>query len=160
MRKHEHFPNKLEASEMLRRIQRTSWTEHVANTCPSPLWGRAPTQGTKEGDDFFLEIVSLPDYNTFLWEFIPEAVGVQPLKIQPGGPTTDQPLSMVRPPGNHSRRSGHRGTTLDGPATGEPLLTVRLPGNHAQWSGHRGTTIESVATREPCSMVWPPGNHS
>ena len=30
------------------------------SNCPSPLWGRALTQGTKECIDFCLELVSLP----------------------------------------------------------------------------------------------------
>lgn len=36
------------------------------------LCGRALTQGTREGVAMFLEIVSLPDFNYFVWELIPQ----------------------------------------------------------------------------------------
>ena len=35
---------------------------------------------------------------------------------------TEEPLSVVWPPGSRSRRHGHRGAALDGPATGDPAL--------------------------------------
>ena len=51
------------------------WLLFCLSNCPSPIWGRALTQGTKEGIDFFLEMLSFPYCSNFLWEFIPEARG-------------------------------------------------------------------------------------
>ena len=47
----------------------------MQSSCPYPFWWQALSHGTKEGVDFCIELVSLPDCNYFLWEFIPEAGG-------------------------------------------------------------------------------------